>query len=414
MKRLFVALMLAGFMVEGWPCTQGCSPEALAGTPSSQEGRLKEIHKKIRKEEDVLKQIAGKKKSLLGTLEELDQQISLARQECRESREQIRKLEAEMLTLTEELKSIEEQLQHQRHGFEQRLVAYYRVGRTGALPILFSEGSFGDKMRRIESMKKILASDWNLILAYQALVEEKASKAKSLEETIEQEKLLQQRVRAREKELLAKKSEKDTLLFQLEKDKGLHQIALKESREAGDELERWFHRKQEEDRKKEEKSLREKTQEKRGPEKMEAPDFAVPSGDSFESCKGKLPWPVQGEIFRRFGKHFDPQFGSEVVSKGIDIKTEPETPVRAIWGGMVVYADWFRGYGKLMIIDHGGKSYAVLSHMSRILKKEGDRVEPGEVVGYAGDTGSLQGCLVHFEIWHGGRAQDPMDWIRTR
>jgi len=414
MKQLLVALVLAGFVAEGWPPGPGRTPQALAATPSSQEGQLKEVRKKIRKEEDTLKQIAGKKKSLLGALEELDQKITLARQECRETEKEIRKLEAEMIKLKEELKSIEHQLEGQRQGFESRLVAYYRVGRTGALPILFSEGSFGEKMRRLESMKKVLASDWGLILAYQTLIEEKESKAKSLQESLDQQRLLRQRLREREKELLARKREKDTLLFQLERDKGLHQIALKEFREAGEELEQYIRRKLEEARKKEERRLREETREKSAPGKTEAPAFAVPSGDSFESCKGKLPWPVQGELFRRFGKYYDPQFGSEVVSKGIDIKTQPETPVRAIWNGSVVYSDWFRGYGKLMIIDHGGNSYSVLSHMSRVLKSEGERVEPGEIVGYAGDTGSLQGCLVHFEIWHLGRAQDPMDWIRAR
>jgi len=140
----------------------------------------------------------------------------------------------------------------------------------------------------------------------------------------------------------------------------------------------------------------------------------VPAGESFEACKGKLPWPVQGELHRKFGKQYDAKLHADVLSKGIDIKAEPEAPVKAVWKGSVVYADWFRGYGKLMIIHHGGKSYTVLSYLSRLLKKEGDRVEAGEIVGYAGGGGSFEEGVVHFEVWHRGRPQDPLEWIRTR
>ena len=86
--------------------------------------------------------------------------------------------------------------------------------------------------------------------------------------------------------------------------------------------------------------------------------------------------------------------------------------MRAVWGGGVVYADWFRGYGKLMIIHHGEKDYTVVAHMSQLTKTKGERVEIGEIVGHAGDTGSMDGCLVHFEIWHEGRADNPLKWLR--
>ena len=80
----------------------------------------------------------------------------------------------------------------------------------------------------------------------------------------------------------------------------------------------------------------------------------------------------------------------------------------------MAYADWYRGYGKLLIVHHGGKDYSVLSHLDRLTKKEGEAVEGGELVGYAGDTGSMEGCLVHFEIWHNGKATNPQKWVKRR
>ncbi|MEW6439945.1 MAG: peptidoglycan DD-metalloendopeptidase family protein [bacterium] len=424
MKRpLLILLITVGCAAWSWSPRARWAPEAAAEPrpeASGEESQLKEIRQKIRKEKETLQQIAGKKKGLLDALQKLDQAISLAREDCRRTEEQIGKLQAEALKLGEELRDIEEQLRQQRKRFDERLVAYYRVGRAGVLPVVFSDGSFGEKVRSLESMKRILSSDRTVVCAFQSVLQEKESKARSLEASLEQKRVLQRRMQEREKEFLARKREKDSLLSDLEQDKRLHDAALKESRDAAHELERLIRAKQEQERKREaEQKRRKKEQEERvlaskPPVRMVVPDFPVPQGDSFVACKGKLSWPVRGELVRKFGKHYDPQFGSETINKGIDIKTRPESPVRSVWSGEVVYADWFRGYGKLMIIDHGGKSYSVLSHMSRLAKSEGERVEAGEIVGYAGDTGSLLGCVVHFEIWHRGSAQDPLDWVRVR
>jgi septal ring factor EnvC (AmiA/AmiB activator) len=77
----------------------------------------------------------------------------------------------------------------------------------------------------------------------------------------------------------------------------------------------------------------------------------------------------------------------------------------------VAYADWFRGYGKLLIIHHGDQDYTIIAHLSELTKRKGERVEAGEIIGHAGATGSVDGCLVHFEIWHGGRPEDPLKWL---
>jgi septal ring factor EnvC (AmiA/AmiB activator) len=127
-----------------------------------------------------------------------------------------------------------------------------------------------------------------------------------------------------------------------------------------------------------------------------------------------LIWPVPGELFRKFGPYHDPVVHAKVKNRGIDIRTGQEEPVRAVWRGSVVYADWFRGQGNLVIVDHGQKHFSVLSHLSRMTKKQGEAVEIGDIVGYAGDTGSMEGPLVHFEIWHQGQAQNPLQWIQKK
>lgn len=421
MKNFGMILLLALCWVgPGWVPAAGAGPGGESGGAAGQEAGLKEIRRKIRKEEEVLKRIFGQRKSLLGAIEDLNKEIERARQDCRRAQDEIQRIEAECAGLREEIESIEKQIDKEQRTFEQRLAASHRVGRIGMLPVVFSGGGFHEKVRALESMKRILAANRAAILSYEALVEERKSKVSVLEERLAKERELEQEIEKRREDLAAKKAEKGRLLAKVEQDEKLHRVALKELRDAGDRLERLIRQRQEEERKRAQRQRQREGENgdqrlaRKPPDRISAPEFQVPTGESFEACKGKLPWPVQGELHRKFGKQYDAKLRADVLNKGIDIKVEPEAPVKAVWKGSVVFADWFRGYGKLMIIHHGGKSYTVLSCLSRLVKKEGERVDAGEIVGYAGGGGSFEEGIVHFEVWHRGRPQDPLEWIRIR
>ena len=127
--------------------------------------------------------------------------------------------------------------------------------------------------------------------------------------------------------------------------------------------------------------------------------------------KGRLPRPAVGRIEERFGERRDPRYGSVTFHKGVDIRAPRGTKVRAVAAGRVVHARWLRGYGNLVILDHGGGYYTLMGHLDRMEVVEGDDVEAGEVVGLVGDTGSLKGAYLYFEIREGGRAVDPEAWF---
>jgi septal ring factor EnvC (AmiA/AmiB activator) len=101
----------------------------------------------------------------------------------------------------------------------------------------------------------------------------------------------------------------------------------------------------------------------------------------------------------------------EKGQNGIEIKAPMETEVRAILPGKVLYADWFKGFGNMVIIDHGDHTFTVSAYCSHLLKKEGDAVSQGEAIARVGSAGSLKGPCLYFEIRHRGKPQDPMDWI---
>ena len=123
-------------------------------------------------------------------------------------------------------------------------------------------------------------------------------------------------------------------------------------------------------------------------------------GTGFKNLQGKLPPPVKGTIFSPKGRE-----------KGIGIKAPEGTKIQAIFKGKIAYAAWFKGYGNLIIIDHGGGYHTVVAHASRLLKKVGEKVKRGDVVALVGSTGSIEGPMLYFDIRYHGTAVNPLTWM---
>jgi septal ring factor EnvC (AmiA/AmiB activator) len=135
------------------------------------------------------------------------------------------------------------------------------------------------------------------------------------------------------------------------------------------------------------------------------------SGKKFIALKGLLNMPVNGRIVKRFGPHRVKKFNVVNFRSGIDIQAERGEPVRAVSAGHVLYADWFKGYGNMIIIDHGDSYYTLYAHAEELFKVKGDFVENGEVIATVGDSGSMVGPVLYFEVRYRGKPVDPLEWI---
>jgi septal ring factor EnvC (AmiA/AmiB activator) len=109
----------------------------------------------------------------------------------------------------------------------------------------------------------------------------------------------------------------------------------------------------------------------------------------------------------------DPEFGTAVVRHGVEIEAERGAPVRAVADGRVLFAGWFRGYGQIVIIDHGERNLTVSGFLDEIAVGAGDAVRRGDAIGAVGDTGSLAGPGLYFEIRREGQPVDPAAWLRA-
>lgn len=134
-------------------------------------------------------------------------------------------------------------------------------------------------------------------------------------------------------------------------------------------------------------------------------------GRAFAERKGALPWPLQGRVTNAFGQ---PRAQGRLTWHGLLVAAEEGDPVRAVFRGRVVFADWLRGFGLLTIVDHGSGYMTLYGHADALAKKPGDWVESGEVIARAGSSGGLGATGLYFEVRHDGKAADPIVWLARR
>ena len=131
----------------------------------------------------------------------------------------------------------------------------------------------------------------------------------------------------------------------------------------------------------------------------------------FAARKGQLPLPARGQITVGFGRVVNPKFNTVTVQNGVDVEAPAGAPVRAVAPGRVVHAGWFKGYGNLVIVDHGEGFHTLVAHLASMQTAMGEQVDAGDVLGTVGDSGSLKGPYLYFEIRERGRPVDPRPWL---
>jgi septal ring factor EnvC (AmiA/AmiB activator) len=198
-------------------------------------------------------------------------------------------------------------------------------------------------------------------------------------------------------ELEAQKRKKADILASVRKEKSLYELTLRELEESSASL--WAMIKMSEQEKKEAKTV--------GP-------ISPTGGGSLSTDGARLPWPVEGQVLTRFGMQRHPQFGTAVFRRGIEIAASIGDEIRAVSDGVVAYADWYKGYGKLIILEHGNGFYTLYGNLSHLDAQKGSRVAKGQMIGKAGDTGSMKGANLYFERRRNGEAQDPLTWLTKK
>lgn len=135
---------------------------------------------------------------------------------------------------------------------------------------------------------------------------------------------------------------------------------------------------------------------------------------AFAGAQGNLPWPAEGPVTETFGRKVHPVYDTVTLFKGIEIDAGAGTSVRAVYQGRVAFADWFQNYGLVVIVNHGDDFFTIYGHLDAVAVRTGEWVDGGAEVGTVGETGSLIGPSLYFEIREGPDAVNPTQWLRRR
>ena len=135
---------------------------------------------------------------------------------------------------------------------------------------------------------------------------------------------------------------------------------------------------------------------------------------AFAGTRGELPWPAEGPVTETFGRKVHPVYDTVTLFKGIEIDAGAGTPVQAVYRGRVAFADWFQNYGLVVIVNHGDDFFTIYGHLNAVGVRTGEWVDAGAQVGTVGETGSLIGPSLYFEIREGADAVNPAQWLRER
>jgi murein DD-endopeptidase MepM/ murein hydrolase activator NlpD len=262
---------------------------------------------------------------------------------------------------------------------------------------MFSAASFPDLLQRGAFLNRILHQDERLVAEVDRRQSEVAGKLSWLQMKQEELAKLQEEKEREELEHEALKKERERKLAQLRNQRAAHEKAAKELESSAARLE---------------SVLAELERKRQEALKNQSEALTALDRKNFGANRGKLPWPAQGKILTGFGRQEHPKYRTVTMSKGIDIAAPPGSPVQVVADGVVDLAQWLSGYGQTVIVNHGNGYYTVYAHLASVTVKVGHPVALGEKLGTVGETGSLKGPCLHFELRAGGAPQDPVSWLR--
>jgi septal ring factor EnvC (AmiA/AmiB activator) len=357
--------------------------------------KIQTIDKALTKEKRKLRAAKKKEKKILTELDRIEKQIAVKKQKLGKIQADLKEAEDKIKTFPSRIRSLQRLVGKQEKRLKERLVARYKMGAGGYLKLLLASQTRISFDSRIRFMNAILEHDTRLIRDYQNNLD-LLNKSKEKLELIEEE-LIRGRKATQDqrKELARKEREKRQFLRSIKTKKVLYVKAIREYEEAAKELQKLL-----------------KKLGKRGSEPKRRK--IIETRRTFEYWKGRLPVPLKGRISKRFGKKVHPLLHTYVFYKGIGIEAPIGSRVRSIFQGRVIFSGWVKGYGNILIINHGDNYYTLFAHLSKSLKGMGERVKRGEIIGMVGDSNSLEGAHLYFEIRQNGKPVNPLNWLALK
>ncbi len=345
------------------------------------------IQEKIQSQELLVQTFTQKELEIIEGLNEIDYALNKARINVKSLSSELSGLEVKINQLNQDKTGLKQAIDLKRDYAGKRLRALYKMNMIGRLDVAGMPTTIFDFFLQQNSMKRIIETDFNVLnqqnADYETLENLEGNLQREMQAKTSLESELTDQIRINKSETL----KKELILKDIRHKKRLSLAAVESLKEAQIRLDHQI-------------------------SMLKSGTTSGKTQLTFSNYKGQLKFPVKGKIVSRYGPSRTRDSKAFTFQKGIDIKVERGEPVQSVFKGHVIFAQWLKGYGNLLILDHGENYYTLYAHVEEIFRQKGEAVEKGDVIATAGDTGSIKGMCLHFEVRHHGKPINPMQWFK--
>lgn len=393
------SLILGGsiFVIFAWVAmssgTAWAEKVTLQDKIQKERSNLQQLKQEIQETKKQHKQAQQKHDAVLQSIETLDQELHEKRKSYDAISRDIRKTDRELEKLSRQARQLKASLKQREQSVKTRLRRLYMEGQSGWFRPLLSSGSYSQFQRRLTYLSSLASWEQELLSRYQADMNQFAQ-LKAQQARV-RETLLRNRQRTVKNLEVMKgiKGKKQVVLTSLKRQTRSHEQALSALQRAEDRKESLLD------------NLRQSS---------ESSDVGSKKRVVSLLKKGQLLWPADGTVVAAFGRQKHPTFNTFINKKGIEIQTREGSEIRAVFGGNVVFADWLKGYGLVLILDHHNGFFSFYAHASTLVVTQGDDVASGDVIGQTGASGLTDKTILYFELRKGTQPLDPQQWLVKR
>ncbi len=389
---LRVGIIIWGLLGISWPTGVGADP--ITDKIEKERKALDQLKGQIEETRKQADEAGKKRESLLQGIQTLDERVVHYRQAHQEISRKLRKKDQEIEAINMQLSGLRVSVRERRDAILARLRVQYMEGRFGYWKTLLASDSYGDFQRRLQYLSAVSERDYALMGTFRADMTRMEQAERQREEARVGMLSYKQTTEKQLAEMKSVKKEKKVYLAKITHEKETYEHALQELERSASRID---------------SLLRELEQRRRAAAVRPPVGGIAPRG-----VKGALPWPADGSIVSFFGRQKHPTFNTYVQRRGIEIKTVEGSAIHAVMPGSVVYADWLKGYGLVIILDHANGFFSLYAHASKILTAVGAQVGAGQAIGETGDTGMTGENTLYFELRQGAEALDPLQWLARR
>lgn len=333
-----------------------------------------------------LDRLASERATVVRDFEAADVELALRRQQLQILQSRGVVLANENEVRAAEIVQLDATLAGGRTQLRRRVQMLYRVGPLSYNRLLLTADTSQEALIAYQIVTYLASRDRDLVAEIRVTLAELQEARTSLSDTARRLAAVQADTEAATLALASQQVERQRLLARIDREAEAQRIALASAERAERDL--------------------------AGTMTVLAENAAAASG--FRDARGALPWPAQGDVVTGFGRQRHPIYDTYTVSRGIEVGAPADDPVTAVHAGRVAFADWYSGYGLLVIVDHGSNYFTLYGHLAQVAVRVNDRVNTGQLLGKVGETGSLTGANLYFEVREGADALNPTAWLERR